>query len=110
MCEPSSIAYAAAAIVGGIVASKAMTPKVQNAPAELPAAATPAAPTTVTPPLPATQTPAQPSKTPAIQQLKTANAATTGGRNASSISTMLTGPTGVDLTGSTIGKNTLLGQ
>lgn len=109
MCEPTTIGYGIAAIVGGIVAAKAMTPKVQATP-DIPAAAEPTRPAVAAPPLPVTQTPAQPSKTPAIQPMRAANAIVPSGRNASSASTMLTGPTGVDLSTATVGKNTLLGQ
>lgn len=109
MCEPASIGYGLAAIVGGVIASKALAPKIPDAPAEMPAAATPAKPTTVTPPLPPTLTPAQPVKTVATQAAKVANTTKiTSGRNANS--TMLTGPTGVDLNSAVISKNTLLGQ
>lgn len=111
MCEPATIAYTAAALVGGFIASKALAPKIPDAASMTPpAAATPPPPTTIAPPLPATQTPAQPVKVAPVQQLKEANAPVKTGRNASSSSTMLTGPTGVDLSSATISKNTLLGQ
>lgn len=104
------VAYAAAAVIGGYLASKAAAPKAQAAPAP-PAAATPPAPTQVTPPAPVNRapTPVQRTQQP-LQAARAANTPAATGRNASSASTMLTGPSGVDLSGASIGRNTLLGM
>jgi hypothetical protein len=102
------VAYAAAALVGGYLASKAQ-PKPQAA-TPPPAAATPPAPTPVTPPKPTTPAPVQRTQQPLVQQARAANTGATTGQNASSASTMLTGPSGVDLSSLNIGRNTLLGM
>lgn len=116
MCAPLAVAplgWAAAGLLGGMLASKALTPKI---PAAAPAAAAPAA----TPPAPtkpeappvsvSAQTPKQASKSPDVQALKRLNAGVNNGVNATSSSTLLTGPTGIDTSQLSIGRNTLLGS
>lgn len=99
MCEPATIGYAVAAVVGGALAAKAAAPK---APAAAAAPTTPTAPPVTT---------AQGAKQPDVKAMRTANnGAGAAGMNAGPSSTFLTGPTGVDPNTLTIGKNTLLGM
>lgn len=108
MCEPATIGYSLAALVGGIAVSKALTPKVSSTPAEAPAAATPPAPAPVATPLPRSSTPVQSTKTPAVQQLRAANT-TSSKAGVTQTATMLTGPSGVSLNPADLSKPTLLG-
>lgn len=106
MCEPATIGYAAAALVGGYAATKAMTPKVPTPQATAPTAPPAPPPTPSVAPTAAVQ---QAAKQPEIKPMRAANAMGSG-VNAGPSSTFLTGPTGVDLGTLQIGKNTLLGQ
>lgn len=113
MCEPATIAYGVAALAGGLYVNHQISKAQEAANAAAlqppPAEATPPAPATVKPPTqkaPTTQT----SKTPAVQQLRTANATATRSTAPATPATMLTGPTGVSLQPSDIGRNTLLGS
>jgi hypothetical protein len=94
MCEPTTIAYAAAAVVGSYAATKAMAPDIPT-----PQATTPTAP-------PSKQAD---GKQPDVKAMRGANAAASG-VNAGPASTFLTGPSGIDPSQLTLGKNTLLGQ
>jgi hypothetical protein len=94
MCEPATIGYAAAAMIGGYAAAKSMAPDIPT-----PQATTPTAP-------PAKQAA---GKQPDTKAMGAANASASG-VNAGPASTFLTGPMGIDPSQLTLGKNTLLGQ
>lgn len=94
MCEPTTIAYAAAAMAGGYAASRALAPDIPT-----PQATAPTAP-------PSKQAA---GKQPEVSAMRSANGAGSG-MNAAPASTFLTGPSGVDPSTLTLGKNTLLGQ
>lgn len=98
MCEPATIAYGVAAIAGGAILASSMsnTPKAQT-------------PTTPTPP---PQEEKQAARTPDVEQLKRSNSGNRidAGPGASSSSTLLTGPGGIDSSGLSLKKNTLLGE
>lgn len=110
MCEPATIGYGLAALVGGLAIGKALTPQ-QPGYQAAPEDATPPAPTPIkAAPVAKTAQPVQQAKAPDVQALRAAN--TAGGaasRGTNATATMLTGAGGVDLSSLNIGKNTLLG-
>lgn len=97
MCEPATIAYSVAAIAGGAILASSMSPSTPNV--------SPTAP----------QAPAQDvkqaSRDPDVGQLRDQNSANRidTGPGASSGSTLLTGPEGIDSGSLSLKKNTLLG-
>ncbi len=112
MCTPV-IAYTAAALVGGALASKALAPKIDTSQQQAtpPAAAAVPKPTPVAPPpAPVSRSPQQAARAPDLAALRAANAGGSSGYQANSASTLLTGPAGVSLDPSQIGRATLLGQ
>lgn len=110
MCEPTTIGYGIAAIVGGLAVSQQMKKGQQQAYQAAPEAATPPPPTPIkAAPVAKTAQPVQQSKTPNVQALRAVNSGTTPNRGTNATATMLTGAGGVDLTSLDIGRNTLLG-
>ena len=125
MCEPTTILYGAAALAGGYAAARTLTPDVPTpqaptapaAPITPPTTGTGAPPSTasgaptviVNSPTP-TQTNVNAPKPPSIPNIRANNAGAKTGPSASSSSTLLTSPQGVDLTSAQVGKNTLLGM
>ncbi len=103
MCEPATIAMSVAAVAGGALLASSMSPKTPNV-----------SPTAPTPP-PAPPTPEQEEKqaarTPDVEQLRAKNSGNRidTGPGASSGSTLLTGPDGIDSDSLPLKKNTLLG-
>lgn len=95
MCEPATIAYSVAAIAGGAIAASAMAPSTPN----------------VTPTAPAQPPSKQNEKEADVDQLRRKNSGNLidTGPGASSGSTLLTGPGGIDSGGLSLNKNTLLG-
>lgn len=90
---------------------KAALPKTPEQ-SPIPDAAKPPAPKPVTPPpIPVSANAAgRPGRAPNVDALRAANSGMSGGINASSSSTLLTGPGGIDLTQLSLGRNTLLGS
>ncbi|CAB5512503.1 hypothetical protein LMG26857_01793 [Achromobacter anxifer] len=95
MCEPTTIALGAAALAGGAVLSSAMAPKTPS----------------VAPTAPVQPPTKQGEKAPDADQLRRKNGGNLidTGPGASSGSTLLTGPGGIDSEGLSLNKNTLLG-
>lgn len=95
MCEPATIAYSVAAIAGGAIAASAMAPSTPS----------------VTPTAPAQPPSKQNEKEADVDQLRRKNSGNLidTGPGASSGSTLLTGPGGIDSGGLSLNKNTLLG-
>lgn len=92
MCEPVSLTYAALAAAGSYAAVRALSPDMPNMQNTAPGAP-----------------PKAGAKQPDTQAMSSANAKASG-VNAGPASTFLTGPTGIDPSQLTLGKNTLLGQ
>lgn len=123
MCEPTTIMYGAAALAGGYAATRVLTPDVPTPQAPTAPAAPIAPPTTGTGAPPSTNSGAAPTvvvntptqtnvnapKPPSIPSIRAGNAGAKSGPNATSSSTLLTSPQGIDLSGMQVGKNTLLG-
>lgn len=109
MCEPTTIGYGIAAIVGGLAVSQSIKSSQQQSYQAAPEAATPPTPTKIAAPVPKTAQPVQQSKTPNVQALRAANSGTKPMNGTNATATMLTGAGGVDLTSMDIGRNTLLG-
>lgn len=95
MCEPVTIAYSVAAIAGGAIAASAMAPSTPS----------------VAPTAPVQPPTKQGEKAPDADQLRRKNSGNLidTGPGASSGSTLLTGPGGIDSEGLSLNKNTLLG-
>lgn len=109
MCEPTTIGYGIAAIVGGLAISQTMK-QTQQVFQSSPDSTAPPPPTPIKEaPVAKTAQPVQQAKAPNVQALRAANTGTTAGRGTNATATMLTGAGGVDLTSLDIGRNTLLG-
>lgn len=95
MCEPTTIALGAAALAGGAVLSSAMAPSVPK----------------VEPTTPQQPQVKQNEKAADLDKLRRGNSGNgiDVGPGASAGSTLLTGPGGIDSSGLSLNKNTLLG-